>query len=93
MSYVATGMIGPGQSEYLDVQLEGGRTYMVNVIPSVSSVDFDLHIYDQNANLVTWDESLAADAHGTVTPIITGPFRIVVNSAAGFSAYRVEVVG
>ena len=54
---------------------------------------FDLHIYDQNGNLVSWDETPAADAHGTVMPIITGPFRIVVNSVGGMAAYRVEIVG
>jgi hypothetical protein len=93
MSVVATGMIGTGQSEHLDVVLEGGHTYFINVHPSEAGVDFDLHIYDQNGNLVSWDETLAADAHGTVTPIITGPFRIVVNSVGGMAAYRVEIVG
>jgi hypothetical protein len=71
----------------------GGHTYFINVYPSEAGVDFDLHIYDQNGNLVSWDETPAADAHGTVTPIITGPFRIVVNSVGGMAAYRVEIVG
>lgn len=93
MTLVGAGTIGTGQSEYLDVQLQGGHTYMINVQPSMANVDFDLHIYDQNGNLVSWDESTAADAHGMVTPIITGPFRIVVNSAGGMSSYGVEVVG
>jgi hypothetical protein len=93
MSVVAAGMIGTGQSEHLDVVLEGGHPYFINVYPSESGVDFDLHIYDQNGNLVSWDETPAADAHGTVTPIITGPFRIVVNSVGGMAAYRVEIVG
>ena len=86
-------MIGTGQAEYLDVMLEGGRTYSFSVHPSERNVDFDLHIHDQNGNLVSWDESSAADAYGMVTSIITGPFRIVVNAASGMSTYRVEVVG
>jgi hypothetical protein len=57
MSVVATGMIGTGQSEHLDVVLEGGHTYFTNVYPSEAGVDFDLHIYDQNGNLVSWDET------------------------------------
>lgn len=93
MAVVATGMIGTGQSQFLDVVLEGGHTYWINVHPSEAGVDFDLHIYDQNGNVVSWDETPAADAHGTVTPLITGPFRIVVNSVEGMAAYRVEIVG
>jgi hypothetical protein len=92
MSVVATGMIGTGQAQFLDVVLEGGRTYGIHVYPSEPGVDFDLHVYDQNGNLVAWDETPAADAHGAVTPIITGPFRITVNSVSGMAAYRVDVM-
>jgi hypothetical protein len=93
MAVVGAGVIGTGQAEYLDVMLEGGRTYSFSVHPSERNVDFDLHIYDQNGNLVAWDESTAADAYGMVTPLITGPFRIVVNAAQGMSTYQVEVMG
>ena len=93
MPVVGAGLIGTGQAEYLDVVLEGGRTYSFNVHPSEANVDFDLHIYDQNGSLVAWDETPAADAYGMVTPIITGPFRIVVNAVSGMAAYRVEVMG
>jgi len=93
MPVVGAGVIGTGQAEYLDVMLEGGRTYSFSVHPSERNVDFDLHIYDQNGNLVSCDESPAADAYGMVTPIFTGPFRIVVNAVQGMSTYQVEVVG
>ena len=93
MSVVGAGVIGTGQAEYLDVVLEGGRTYSFSVLPSEQNVDFDLYIYDQNDNLVAWDDSTAADAYGVVTPFITGPFRIVVRSAHGMATYQVEVVG
>ena len=93
MPVIGAGLIGTGQAEYLDVVLEGGRTYSFSVRPSEAGVDFDLHIYDQNGTLVTWDETPAADAYGVVTPIITGPFRIVVNSVGGMATYQVEVVG
>ncbi len=93
MTVVGAGLIGTGQAEYLDVVLQGGRTYSFTVRPSEPNVDFDLYIYDQNGNLVAWDETTAADAHGTVTPIFTGPFRIVVKSAEGMATYQVEVLG
>jgi hypothetical protein len=93
MPVVGAGLIGTGQAQYLDVVLEGGRTYSIHVRPSEAGVDFDLHIYDQNGILVSWDETPAADAYGVVTPIITGPFRIVVNSVDGMATYQVEVVG
>jgi hypothetical protein len=93
MPVVGAGVIGTGQAEYLDVVLQGGRTYSFSVRPSERNVDFDLHIYDQNGNLVAWDESTAPDAYGVVTPLITGPFRIVVNAVQGMATYQVEVVG
>jgi hypothetical protein len=93
MPVVGAGLIGTGQAEFLDVVLEGGRTYSFSVHPSEANVDFDLHIYDQNGNLVAWDETTAPDAYGVVKPIITGPFRIVVNAVEGMATYQVEVVG
>ena len=93
MPVVGAGLIGTGQAEFLDVVLQGGRTYSFSVHPSEPNVDFDLHIYDQNGNLVAWDETAAADAYGVVTPIITGPFRIVVNAVEGMATYQVEVFG
>ena len=88
MPVVGAGVIGTGQAEYLDVTLEGGRAYSFSVHPSERNVDFDLNIYDQNGNLVSWDESPAADAYGVVRPIITGPFRIVVNAVQGMSRIK-----
>jgi hypothetical protein len=93
MAIVGAGVIGTGQARYLDVILEGGHTYAVNVRPSEANVDFDLHIFDMNGNLITVDETAAPDAHGLITPFFTGPFRIVVNSVSGMAAYQVEVVG
>jgi hypothetical protein len=93
MGVVGAGLIGAGQAEYLDVMLEGGHPYSINVHPTDKNVDFDLHIYDQNGILVSWDETPAADAYGAVTPIITGPFRIVVNAVKGTAAYQVEIFG
>jgi hypothetical protein len=93
MAIVGAGLLGTGQAAFLDIVLQGGHTYAVNVLPSESNVDFDLHIVDQNGNLVSWDERPAPDASGMVTPIFTGPFRIMVNSVSGMAAYKVEVIG
>ena len=91
MPLVGSGVIGPGGSEYFDVVLASGHTYAVYVEPFEPTVDFDLHVYDENGNLISQDVSTAADAYCTITPRWTGPFRLVVNSARGLSGYRIQV--
>ena len=91
MPVVANGIIGPHQAEFLDVVLQSSHTYSVFVTPDDPSVDFDLHVYDENGVLVNWDESPAAGAFCAITPAWTGPFRLVVDSKRGMSPFRVEV--
>ena len=91
MSLIGSGLIGPGQAEFFDVVLTGGHSYRVDVQPVEPGVDFDLHILDENANVIDQDISPARDAYCRVTPRWTGPFRLVVNSARGTSAYRIQV--
>lgn len=88
---VGSGVLGPGESEYFDVNLTAGYEYRVYVHPENSLADFDLHIYDQSGNLVSYDESTESDAHGLMRPAWTGPFRILVNSSGGASRYTVAV--
>ncbi len=88
---VVTGFVGPHEAQFLDVGLQSQHRYLINVVPNEPTVDFDLHIFDENGVLVSWDESPAADAICEITPAWTGPFRIVVDSKRGMSAYRVEV--
>ena len=92
MSLVGSGIIGPGVAEYFDVVLRTGGSYLVHVHPFEAGVDFDLKIFDENGNLVSEDTSPATDAYCAVTPRWTGPFRMVVESARGASAFRIEVV-
>jgi hypothetical protein len=92
VSLVGSGIIGPGVAEYFDVVLRAEQTYLVHVNPFEVGVDFDLHIYDENGNLISEDVSAASDAYCAVTPRWTGPFRMVVESARGASAFRIEVV-
>lgn len=91
MSLVGSGIIGPGGSEYFDVVLSANHTYSVLVDAFDNSVDFDLHVYDENGNLVDEDISAAADAYCTITPRWTGPFRLIVNAHRGVSSYRIQV--
>jgi hypothetical protein len=91
MALVGSGMIGPGQSEHYRVDLRAGVTYRVYVAPSVPNVDFDLYVHDQNGNLITYDESLDADALCQLTPRWDGPFLMSVRSAAGLASYTISV--
>jgi hypothetical protein len=91
MGLIGNGVIGPGGAEFFDVVLQSGHTYSVFVQPFEPSVDFGLHVYDENGNLVTQDITTSADAYCAITPRWTGPFRLVVNSARGFSGYRIQV--
>jgi hypothetical protein len=74
-------ILGPGESEYVDVGLAARHNYRIYAHPEDQTVDFDLHIYDESGNLVGWDENYDADAYGVIQPIFSGPFRVVVNAA------------
>jgi hypothetical protein len=56
-----------------------------------SEVDFDLFVYDENNDLVQWDEAPDSDALCRVTPRWSGRFHLVVTSAPGSSSYKILV--
>jgi hypothetical protein len=91
MPLIGSGTLSTGQVDRYDVRLTAGVTYRIYVRPDRSGVDFDLQIYDQNSNLVEWDEDPSSDAICVVTPRWTGPFSIAVISAAGTSNYNVLI--
>jgi hypothetical protein len=91
MSLIGSGWLSAGQTAEYDVTLSANVTYTVYVRPDRSGVDFDLRIYDENGNLVQWDESPASDAVCYVTPRWNGQFRIFVSCAAGASNYGILV--
>jgi hypothetical protein len=91
MPLVGSGVIGPGGSEYFDVVLSGGHTYAVLVEPFEPTVDFDLYIYDAAGNLVSQDDSTAANAYCAIRPLWTGLFRLMVKAHRGLSGYRIQV--
>lgn len=91
MALVASGMLRPGEMEYLDVTLRGQIPYEVFVHPDEPGVDFDLSVFDERGNLIAQDTDTDSDAVCVITPAWTGPFRLVVNSARGTSTYRTLV--
>jgi len=91
MALVGSGRLSTGQTEMFDVVLAGNVTHTIYVRPDRSGVDFDLRIYDENGNLVQWDETFAADALCQITPRWTGAFRIFVLCASGASGYRIMI--
>ena len=91
MGLVGVGVLGPGQAEYFDVVLHSGVVYSVYVAPVEQGVDFDLYVYDENGNLVQQDVSTSSDALCLITPRWTGPFRLMVKSARGFSRYNIRI--
>jgi hypothetical protein len=91
MPVVGTGVVGPGQAEAFDIELESGHSYAVDVQPTQPDVDFDLRVFDENGNLITQDITTAPDAYCRVTPRWTGQFRFVVNSERGTAGYRIQV--
>jgi hypothetical protein len=91
MGLVASGMLRPGEAEYMDVTLRGEVAYEVYVHPDEPGVDFDLSVFDERGNLIAQDTDTDSDALCIVRPAWTGPFRLVVNSARGTSTYRTLV--
>jgi hypothetical protein len=88
---IGGGFLGQGESEYVDVGLTAGHSYRIYAQPEDPTVDFDLRIYDENGNLVSWDETLNADAYCIIQPSWTGLFRVVVNAAQGASRFAVAI--
>lgn len=91
MPLVGSNTLSRGQSHQYDVFLKANVTYTVYVRPDRSGVDFDLLIYDENSNLVQWDEAPDSDALCRVTPRWNGRFHLVVTSASGSSTYKILV--
>jgi hypothetical protein len=91
MVVMGSGFLMSGGAQYLDLTLQGQTTYQIYVNPDNPTVDFDLHIVDQNGNVVAQDEDPTSNALCYITPAWTGLFRIVVNSATGSGWYQVSV--
>jgi hypothetical protein len=91
MATVGAGTIGPGGAEYVDVVLTAGRPHRVYVDPDDPTVDFDLHVVDENGNRVTEEITSSVEAFCIITPRWTGGFRLLVNAAGGASSYRILV--
>jgi hypothetical protein len=60
MSLVGSGWLSTGQSAQYDVILSAERVHRVRSPDRRGRLD--LRIYDENENLIQWDESPASDA-------------------------------
>jgi hypothetical protein len=88
---IGSGRLGDGEVERYSVVLRANVTYRIYVRPDRSGVDFDLKIYDENGNLIEWDEDPASHAICLITPRWTGEFTVAVISAAGTSSYSIFI--
>jgi hypothetical protein len=92
MAVIREGVVGPGVDSFLDMVLTGGVTHRVYVTAlNGNPADLDLEIYDQNDHLVAIDNSTDSDAYCFVTPLWTGPFRLLVKTADLASSFRILV--
>ncbi len=64
---------------------DGNRLAEVGVA-SLDGADLDLYIYDQNGNLITYDESYGRDAYCSWRPRWTGLFTIYIKNNARYNA-------
>ena len=55
------------------------------------NVDFDLHVYGENDELIASDDHLHADAQVEIEPQWAGPYRLQVRSVKGISEFVVLV--
>lgn len=90
MTLLGQGFLLPGQHRDVAVQLTANVTYRIRVTAADPTVDFDLAVFDENANPVSVDASLNADAHCQVTPVWTGPFFVRVACARGSGNYALH---
>jgi hypothetical protein len=91
MTQIGTGTISTGGDEYFETVLTAGRSHRIYVHPEDPSVDFDLSVWDENGNLVDYDDNDSADAFCVVNPTSTGPFRLKVTAYSGASRYTLVV--
>lgn len=74
-----------GGTGVIDWYFDGGR-YAEIYVGSLDGADLDLYVYDQNGNLIVYDERTYADAYVSFNPRWTGVFRIIVKNNARYNA-------
>lgn len=68
-----------------DIRFNGGRFAEIGV-HSLDGADLDLYIYDENDNLIAYDERNAQNAYCSFNPRWTGVFQIIVKNNARYNA-------
>ena len=85
--YAISAMAG-GNSVYYYVSFRAHEYAAVHVQP-FSPNDFDLYIYDENGNLIAFDESYSSSAYASFVPRWTGVFKILVkNRSRSYGSYK-----
>ena len=55
-------------------------------VHSMDGADLDLYIYDENGNLITYDERPTPGAYCSFTPRWTGTFKVLIKNNATYNA-------
>ena len=83
--YNASFAYANGGVTWYDWYFDGGRLAEV-AVRSLDGADLDLYVYDQNGNMITYDERYGTDAYCSWTPRWTGIFRICIKNNARYNA-------
>jgi hypothetical protein len=83
------GVVAGYTTDYYVVDYRGGELATVSVSGD-GYTDLDLYVYDENDNLITYDESYSDQCFCSWAPIWTGPFTIYVkNNGASYNRYTI----
>jgi len=74
-----------GGTTYYDWYFDGGKPAEVG-IHSMDGADLDLYIYDENENLIAYDERATEGAYCSFYPKWTGIFRVIIKNNAKYNA-------
>ncbi|HEX2058065.1 MAG TPA: hypothetical protein VHI71_06820 [Actinomycetota bacterium] len=86
-----SGDLRPGEVHTYEMILEQGVTHRIYVAPHDPAADLNLYVYDENENLVEFDDDPYGDAQCLIAPRWTGPFSICVESANLWTSYEILV--
>lgn len=88
-SIAATDIVGARSSKYYVETFRGGEVARVAVVGD-GDTDLDLYIYDENGNLIDYDDSLSGNCICEWTPKWTGKFTIkVVNRGSVYNHFGI----
>lgn len=83
--YSASFAYANGGTTYYDWYFDGGRPAEV-AVHSMDGADLDLYVYDENGNLIVYDERATEGAYCSFFPKWTGTFRVIIKNNAKYNA-------